>query len=594
MQLTNNGMVFDPEKYAVVWDPAWGVYDLIIKNTQDTDAVQYRCNLGQSAKEAYAQLVVLESETECTEYPDFTDLREGDDIRLDCSVRYWGFYGPSMIFEDKSGTDLNAIPVSEPNAVRYYYQIRGITPLDQGKSFTVTTYFEPLPGGFIPDNEVGPPERIYSHVTPSDTFTFKSHELNILYPVRDMTIDPYKSEFTVGETMSCIASGNPNPAISWYDENGDFIQNGQNVALTSGMAGLRNFTCLAMNTIDGIEYTVNISIFFTLTVHSESCDTTSSESQCNAGEICTDNVCGTAVECSTGPECSLVGLPPNCRSGYCQPTSCTATGQCVHGTTCSEVLGVCVSRIKYTVIEGTSTLVLPTAEPATPGTYIQIVWRKGNPPAQICTYLSDLRPDVVYQGEYCDGSDSCSTSSRGRLDINSGELTINDLDYRDSDFYYYDFQADIPDNSASYELQVDVRASECLQCIYAFSVSLFDSVEINESPLVFNDVLTNVREIYSVNTGIFSVPVAGLYFLQTTIVSTADTTGFNVRIMRNGEHICKGFTEQTGSHTASGTAIVHLVPGDEIFVNSGNAASGDKARGSGMSSFNGYIIQQFN
>ncbi len=58
-QLTNNALIFDVNKYAQNWDPASGKADLIVMNTQDSDAVQYRCNLGQSAKEAYAQLVVL-------------------------------------------------------------------------------------------------------------------------------------------------------------------------------------------------------------------------------------------------------------------------------------------------------------------------------------------------------------------------------------------------------------------------------------------------------------------------------------------------------------------------------------------------------
>ena len=61
VQLSNNEQVFPPyvNKYAQNWDPASGKADLIVMNTQDSDAVQYRCSLGQSAKEAYAQLVVL-------------------------------------------------------------------------------------------------------------------------------------------------------------------------------------------------------------------------------------------------------------------------------------------------------------------------------------------------------------------------------------------------------------------------------------------------------------------------------------------------------------------------------------------------------
>ena len=61
VQLSSNEIIFPQfaNKYSQNWDPALGKADLIIMNTQDSDAVQYRCSLGQSSKEAYAQLVVL-------------------------------------------------------------------------------------------------------------------------------------------------------------------------------------------------------------------------------------------------------------------------------------------------------------------------------------------------------------------------------------------------------------------------------------------------------------------------------------------------------------------------------------------------------
>ncbi len=70
------------------------------------------------------------------------------------------------------------------------------------------------------------------------------------------------------------------------------------------------------------------------------CDSSSSERQCSSGQLCTSqNVCEPAVSCSSQSDCTAAGLPPECsQSGYCQPDSCTATGQCVHGQVCSSGL----------------------------------------------------------------------------------------------------------------------------------------------------------------------------------------------------------------------------------------------------------------
>ncbi len=68
-------------------------------------------------------MYISESETECTENRDFSDLREGDQVRLDCSVKYYGFYGPTMIFKDSRGTTLQPVEINEPDTIRFYYQV---------------------------------------------------------------------------------------------------------------------------------------------------------------------------------------------------------------------------------------------------------------------------------------------------------------------------------------------------------------------------------------------------------------------------------------------------------------------------------------
>ena len=49
-----------------------------------------------------------------------------------------------------------------------------------------------------------------------------------------------------------------------------------------------------------------------------------------------------ALPCKDNPECTG---GTSCVADYCQPTSCSSTGQCVHGQVCYEN-GVCVCKSK--------------------------------------------------------------------------------------------------------------------------------------------------------------------------------------------------------------------------------------------------------
>ena len=46
-------------------------------------------------------------------------------------------------------------------------------------------------------------------------------------------------------------------------------------------------------------------------------------------------ICFVALHCDTNRDCGgSPGTP--CVADYCQPPTCTATGQCVHGQKCSQ------------------------------------------------------------------------------------------------------------------------------------------------------------------------------------------------------------------------------------------------------------------
>ena len=167
------------------------------------------------------------------------------------------------------------------------------------------------------------------------------------------------------------------------------------------------------------------------------CDSSNTKTQCSSGQICTNKVCVTAVSCSTPSDCTASGLPPECSgSGYCQPDSCTTTGQCVHGQVCSSGLGHCATRLEYNVPEGTSEYPLKVSGRGGGSSFDQIAWFKGNSGNRIVIYIDGI--GLIYKSDYCPlGITTCDYSDRGVLDISTATLKIKDLQYNDQGFYYF-------------------------------------------------------------------------------------------------------------------------------------------------------------
>ena len=71
----------------------------------------------------------------------------------------------------------------------------------------------------------------------------------------------------------------------------------------------------------------------------------------------------------------------------------------------------------------------------------------------------------MYQNEYCDGSTTCPSSTRGSLNTQTGELTIKDLDYADRDYYYYLFNPG--DTGNKHEIFVEVYGNYTVFMFYS-------------------------------------------------------------------------------------------------------------------------------
>ena len=72
-----------------------------------------------------------------------------------------------------------------------------------------------------------------------------------------------------------------------------------------------------------------------------------------------------------------------------------------------------------------------------------------------------LKPSVnrgkpQYYNDYCSGASPCDTSSKGELNVDTGELTIYSVNISDEGFYYYYFYGGSSDTGHKYEIHTEV------------------------------------------------------------------------------------------------------------------------------------------
>ena len=66
--------------------------------------------------------------------------------------------------------------------------------------------------------------------------------------------------------------------------------------------------------------------------------------------------------------------------------------------------------------------------------------------------------EPLYYNEFCSGSSTCETSSKGELNVDTWELTIYSVNISDEGFYYYYFYIDsgTPGTGHKYEINMQV------------------------------------------------------------------------------------------------------------------------------------------
>ena len=114
-------------------------------------------------------------------------------------------------------------------------------------------------------------------------------------------------------------------------------------------------------------------------------------------------------------------------------------------------------------VEETTEVILNFTEPGSGGSYEDITWSKdqtGSSQYRIVFLKPEINGGVpLYYNEFCSGSSPCNTSSKGVLNITTGELTIYSVKISNEGFYYYQFYIErgTPDTGRNYEIDREVN-----------------------------------------------------------------------------------------------------------------------------------------
>ena len=113
--------------------------------------------------------------------------------------------------------------------------------------------------------------------------------------------------------------------------------------------------------------------------------------------------------------------------------------------------------------------VLSFTEPGSGGSYEEITWYKdqtgGSDYRIVFVHPTATGGEPLYYNEFCSGSSSCEASSKGELNVDTGELTIYSVNISDEGFYYYFFyrSSGTSDTGHKYEINVEVYGKVTLK-----------------------------------------------------------------------------------------------------------------------------------
>ncbi len=103
-----------------------------------------------------------------------------------------------------------------------------------------------------------------------------------------------------------------------------------------------------------------------------------------------------------------------------------------------------------------------------------------------------------------------------------------------------------------------------------FNARLTDDNLPYGTPILYENVMTNVGDRYSPSTGIFTADTAGLYYFEQYWVNHASYSQI-LYMYKNGVVQCRSYGDSNdNNYSPSCSAVMELSPGDEVYIISWN------------------------
>ena len=127
----------------------------------------------------------------------------------------------------------------------------------------------------------------------------------------------------------------------------------------------------------------------------------------------------------------------------------------------------------------------------------------------------------------------------------------------------------------------------------AFYATLSDHTTLGQKQTIeFDNIITNIGNGYNGVSGVFTVPIAGIYQFSTTMFQfTSAENEIHTQLMKNNNPVGQNFGNSNRASTTQ-TVIVSAQKGDIVYVRHHEilASIQQTIYGEGYSSFSGFLI----